>query len=1175
MAIQLSPGVQVVEKDFSQIIPQVSTTRGAFAGNFRWGPVLEPTLITSQSQLVNQFLSPDNETFESFYTASNFLDYSNNLIVTRVDTGPSRNASALLAGGIGKVDITNNGIGYTSVPKVFFDNPAAQDGTNAEAIAEVSGGPINTYTITTGGTGYVTGQAVTFPRPDVKTLNSAGVKTYQTATGTITASAGVITGVTITNAGNGYIGNIVCGVTSVAGVNAILTFVPYASTITNIKMTNVGNGYTLDQNVQCYIEVLPELQNVPVTTEAIGIPVVYPTGAKVLNASHYLNTVSSTAGLTAKGEFVAKYPGALGNTLGVSMCDAGGWSISGAGTIYARSSIQTGEDQRELITVRISGSDHVYGATTNKLKAGKIIRTATEGAEKLIGQIRTVDEKVKYYKVTLVNDANVELSSQQVVVGDLNLVIGDVTVGYIDGLHKQWNDLDNQYDLSTKTFYIRMINQTATVGAKVVDLDRTPVYTGALEGAVLKNYLNVSIGQIETAEEITVVYLKSRSPNDSLQSYVDELTTIPGEYYNLEWEYKNRFGRAPGTSAFAAANNGSNDELHVIVFDALGKLAPVGTVIEQYAFLSKGFDGKIGGKNNYYKDVINSSSRWIWWTDHPNAAETASRTISAFNVKLAPKNISSFVDNTATTAGTVKVISANHNLLTDDYITISEASGYSSVIPVKITKIDDNSFSIVSTFYAGVTYGNFSLVNRISAFANYNATIAGTVKVTSLAHGLTTGMYVNLVATGYTSLAPVKVTKIDADNFYYTGTWGATAVGYFTINYVVGRPIHIRNLGTIKLSRIGQLGFAADKTWNGSPFTVNFSTSVDPTVYYTIEAHASIGNVMNFAQIEETHVPFGSSVVDNAFVYMENVLTRYLSGGIDTKKSQTGNNNLIDAYSLYAHDDLYDISLLPLGNASAYVINWVIQNVAEKRKDCVAFASAPLHIGTGANIPSAIVNFRNQVVSSSYGVMDSTWKYQYDKYADKYRWIPANGDTAGLCARTDEVADAWFSPGGFNRGILKNVIKLAFNPNQAQRDELYKNGINPIVAFPGQGTVLYGDKTLLRTASAFDRINVRRLFIVLEKAISAATKYQLFEFNDAFTRGQFKNMVEPFLRDVQGRRGIYEFAVKCDDSNNTATIIDSNQFVADIYIKPARSINFITLNFIAAKTGASFQELGL
>jgi phage tail sheath protein FI len=206
-------------------------------------------------------------------------------------------------------------------------------------------------------------------------------------------------------------------------------------------------------------------------------------------------------------------------------------------------------------------------------------------------------------------------------------------------------------------------------------------------------------------------------------------------------------------------------------------------------------------------------------------------------------------------------------------------------------------------------------------------------------------------------------------------------------------------------------------------------------------------------------------------------------------------------------------------------------------------------------------------------VFDSAYKQMYDKFNDVFRFVPMNGDTAGLCAYTDNVADPWFSPGGFNRGNVRGAIKLSYNPKKSERDQLYRARINPIVDFPGQGVVLFGDKTALSKPSAFDRINVRRLFLVLEKAISTAAKFSLFEFNDEFTRAQFRNLIEPFLRDVQGRRGIFDFKVVADATNNTGEVIDRNEFIGDIYIKPARSINFITLNFVAVRTGVEFSEV--
>jgi phage tail sheath protein FI len=248
--------------------------------------------------------------------------------------------------------------------------------------------------------------------------------------------------------------------------------------------------------------------------------------------------------------------------------------------------------------------------------------------------------------------------------------------------------------------------------------------------------------------------------------------------------------------------------------------------------------------------------------------------------------------------------------------------------------------------------------------------------------------------------------------------------------------------------------------------------------------------------------------------------------------------------------------------------------IVESRKDAMLFVSpARSDVVDVSGKLANVTGFSNSLTPSSYTVVDSGYKYRYDRYNDTYVYTPLNGDIAGLCAKTDDQRDPWFSPAGYNRGSIKNVIKLAYNPVKADRNELYKAAVNPVIAQPGQGVLLFGDKTHLIKPSAFDRINVRRLFIVLEKAITRASNSTLFEFNDEFTRAGFRNIVEPFLRDVQGRRGIYDFRVVCDESNNTPEVIDRNEFVGDIYIKPARAINFIQLNFVAVRTGVEFEEI--
>ena len=299
-----------------------------------------------------------------------------------------------------------------------------------------------------------------------------------------------------------------------------------------------------------------------------------------------------------------------------------------------------------------------------------------------------------------------------------------------------------------------------------------------------------------------------------------------------------------------------------------------------------------------------------------------------------------------------------------------------------------------------------------------------------------------------------------------------------------------------------------------------------------------------------------------------------LSSGADDYALTEG--EIKDGIDRFKDSETVDLNLFICGKASATKAGNAM-DMCTDRKDAVAFVSPELsdvvNVANETTQTSNVKAFFDALTSTSYGMFDSGYKYTYDKYNDTYRYIPLNGDMAGLCARTDLVADAWFSPGGFNRGQIRGVVKLAYNPQKANRDILYRARINPVCAFPGQGTILFGDKTAQSKPSAFDRINVRRLFITIEKAISTAAKFQLFEFNDEFTRAGFRNMVEPFLRDVQGRRGITDFLVVCDESNNTGSVIDRNEFIADIFVKPARSINFISLNFIATKTGVAFSEV--
>jgi len=779
MPFQLSPGVAVVEKDYTSIVPAVSSSRGAFAGAFQWGPVLAPTQVSSENELVRYFGKPTDANAQAFFTAANFLSYTNALLISRADVTAARNAVATQTGTVTSVTMANAGSGYdaTLLPAVTFSAPQITGGAAATGTAISSGASVTGVTLSNGGTGY-SAATLTFSAPQV----AGGV----TATGTATIVGGSITGIIVTNGGSGYTTAPTINITA-NGTNAAIGTVSLGTaTITGITVTSAGSGYTAAPNIS------------------------------VAFAGSDQGTAWSATTALAQNVYVS-FAGRL-------------YTVTVAGT--------TGS----------TGPSHTTGSVANGSATLLFVSTAAAA---------TAAITVGGLKINNNNDYLAAYGSGQAVVGEFAA--------------------------------------------------RCP--------GTLGNSLLVSLA---------------------------DSASFAG------WTYAANFDAAPSTSTYAANNNASLDEVHIVVIDQLGYFTGVpGYVLEKFAFASKASDAKKSdGTNNYYKNVINTNSEYIYWMDH---------------------------------------------------------------------------------------------------------TASGT-------------------------------------------DWGSTAV------------------------------------------------------------------------------------VGGAFVTVGTAITRQLSGGIDGLTATAG--QLQTAYALFADDAAYDISLVMMGKADAATTAAVIGSVAETRLDCVVFASPqntstgdPI-IGSGSGSTNAIIAYRNALPSTSYAVLDSGCKYQYDRYNDVYRWIPLNGDIAGLCARTDYQQDPWFSPGGLNRGQIKSVVKLAHNPTKADRDLLYKAGVNPVVTFPGEGTVLFGDKTLLAKPSAFDRINVRRLFIVMEKAIATAAKFQLFEFNDPFTRAQFKNLIEPFLRDVQGRRGITDFRVKCDDSNNTGQVIDANEFVADIFVKPNRSINYITLNFVAARSGINFSEVG-
>lgn len=501
---------------------------------------------------------------------------------------------------------------------------------------------------------------------------------------------------------------------------------------------------------------------------------------------------------------------------------------------------------------------------------------------------------------------------------------------------------------------------------------------------------------------------------------------------------------------------------------------------------------------------------------------------------------------------------------------------------------DDNTFKYFMSAGAFLKYGNSLKVVRV-ATGHLNATAGGNgilIKnrdhledVTVSGQGVFAAKYPGTLGNSI----DVKVCTANATAWAsFSETYNGVTIDYSsgfdsqpgTSTYAEGRGSADDEMHIVVIDR--------DGSWTGTPGSVLEKFALvsqaadarkqDGTSNYYVDvingSSQYIWAINHPAELTEA----GDDVVDtSAYTTSSAILDYSLAGGADDNAPTDG--ELLIGFGLFADAETVDVNLLIGGDASVTLANNLIA-IAEDRKDVVLFLSPPIAATVGSTNPvQDVKDHFDQLTSTSYAVSDSTALKVYDKYKDTFRWIPAAGHVAGLCAKTDQVADAWWSPAGYNRGQLLGITKVALNPKKADRDTLYKARINPIVSFPGEGTILFGDKTMLAKPSAFDRINVRRLFIVLEKAIATASKYQLFEFNDDFTRAMFKNMVEPFLRDVKGRRGITDFLVVCDSTNNTGEVVDRNEFVADIYIKPARSINFISLNFIATRTGVDFAEI--
>ena len=567
------------------------------------------------------------------------------------------------------------------------------------------------------------------------------------------------------------------------------------------------------------------------------------------------------------------------------------------------------------------------------------------------------------------------------------------------------------------------------------------------------------------------------------------------------WEYSGDFQSAPGTSDYAEARGGSNDELHIIVVDVNGKFTgTAGGVLEKYSFVSKASDAlSYTGQTNYYKDVIQNQSSYIYWMDHPVAGWGVPATVAFPNSPVVYDNITDSVTLMSTTE------------LAD--VTLTAATWVADV--------------------ATVTFAT----NTVAPLVGSTVVVSG---VTPTAYN---GTFVVKSSTPTTVSYDLDVVTLTAGTVFGKIQTTSQVVATVTFPEMTFAPA------------VGSAVFISGATPSGYNGTHIVTASTTTSVTFNLTGSLVDGTVGNIGT-------YGS----------------VLTGGTDDNVATNGELGL--AWDLFKNTEAYDVSLFFVGNANVVTSKYVVDNVGEYRKDAVVFvsmvdSSGNIILSTSATKTTDAAAFKTSMGNSTYAVIDSGYKYMYDKYNDKYRWIALNSDIAGLCAKVDKNQDTWFSPAGLTKGQIKGAIKLSWNPNQSERDFLYKLSINPVVSFVGQGTLLYGDKTATSKPSAFDRINVRRLFLVLEKSIANSAKYQLFEQNDAVTRQQFIASIEPFLRDVQGRRGIDVFKIICDETNNTPQVIQTNEFRGTILVRAITSVNYIQLTFTAVGASVSFETAAL
>lgn len=1241
MTKQLSPGINIVEMDYTQNVETVETgTVGAFVGNFQWGPINQPTKINTERELVQLFGKPTNDNYISFFTAANYLSYTSNLLLQRVGSNNCSNAASSQPGVFENVTLVHGGDRmFSATPVLNVSVPSTVDGIQAEGTVMLSGGAITkgakvkegkhllsdvqilALSQTTNSVPFVDGDVLKFSTPDIKTIiNNDGQPDFDFPVGTYVIEANGVKTFNITHGGSGYITKQPM-VISDSSTNKTLVGNLYLAWDALINVENTGSVGVVGEN---YTPTTPLSQILKYNVDGT-----YTAGTSGYVIGDYFKFAASgtktALKTTANGLFDCDFDPVVGKVTTVDLTGIiTGFTIVQIGSGYAVNALST--------TTGINNAAYAAGTTVYGVETTGVYLPLLSTVSPLTDITVTPEHNTKYVLGQYVVDtATIKVATFESTAGGLSHLMitsaGDgfvstktVTAGtaftfkpllsYVKGINI--TNFGSGYSITTGTipeFSVTTQDGTPSVRVEIIyDLTNANVqilneedYHRKLDSGYFKSFgnfvakypgekgnsLKVSMCDSNTWENEFAGFISTKTSPLGNENRVDCFTAfITGFGLDELGNLANKILK-PMDSDLELGLVKSVDSISYYEFTVDVDITPIletintgvnitsadgNTIWGTFAGIKANSDGDIDGKVFYIKlDNVNQTPTA---SDETQTGMGNHLIFTGFtdSVKLKSKKAAAHV--LFTNKASADLVDQPFRYLWEYSRFFNERPGTSTYVEGKGGLNDEVHVIILDE--DGVFGKTGTVLEKHEGLSKaFDGKVGNSGRSNYYKDVLNRSRYI------WWTAHPDSVENVDILSFRLNSLDAPEIES--------GVSIDMENIGVkARVDKSGIMYFTPLAAPVSDSFVVYFTTTYSGDQYKKIVNYVEGQTSVNLFEgatsltnkpvnITGDTVNFGESCSNATFKSMTNILESSLVGGADVIDSEITTRNYDIAYRNLVDKNKHQVDIILTGNQRKPVVKNAIANIAEERQDCVVYVSPPLHVGSSNAISNSIVRYVNDINTgfdkSSYAMCDSTWKYQYDKYNDLYRWVPMNGDTGGICARTDRYSDPWVSPGGFTRGTVKNVVKLAFNPNQDQRDELYKAGVNPYVTFTGQGVILYGDKTLNRRNTAFDRINVRRLFITLENMIEKAANKQLFEFNDQITRAQFKNIVEPFLRDVQGRRGVTEFKVICDETNNTPDIIDTNKFIADIYIKPNRSINFITLNFIAAKSGAVFTEL--